>query len=146
MCSYHTVWQMKNITDDEYGNLSSTACPLLSTPLDTLFLLCHVYFQKLPSLFIHYFLCGWRLVGAHVSYAWCVYVCAHASTPVYFQSILFKDQTRGWWLIFLSPAFFHLLRKGGRGGEEKEEGSAFCTAQEYPPPLPDPPPSCPSEV
>lgn len=25
-----------------------------------------------------------------------VYVCAHASTPVYFQSILFKDQTRGW--------------------------------------------------
>lgn len=42
----------------------------------------------------------------------------HSASPDYFQSILFKDQTRGWWLIFLSLAFFHLLGKRRRGAQE----------------------------
>lgn len=64
-----------------------------------------------------------------------LYDCARASAPHSppcpphpFRSILFKDQTRGWWLIFFfSPStFFHLLRKERNGSAvNMDEGSAF---------------------
>lgn len=53
--------------------------------------------------------------------------CAHYRSP-YFQSTLFKDQTRSWWLIFLF-AFFHLL------GEREGEGSELCEVQPPHPPI-----------
>lgn len=136
MCPHHTAWQMKNITDEECGYLYSTACPFLSPPLNALFLSFTCLFPE-AAIFIHTLVPLWLEAGLGSRFLClmcvCVCVCAHAHSTVcvclrrrqhsvYFQSILFKDQTRGWWLIFLSPAFFHLLGKRRRGGEKKRRG------------------------
>lgn len=124
---------MRNITEERQIYLCGEACPLflfLSFPcfLFPMFISrsCHLY-----SYFV--FLCGWRLVGAHVCGACvcvCLCICQHS---VYFQSILFKDQTRGWWLIFLSLAL-SFISLGNDGGEErKRRGPPSTQAQEYRP-------------
>lgn len=48
----------------------------------------------------------------------CLCICQHS---VYFQSILFKDQTRGWWLIFLSLAL-SFISLGNEGGDKRKRG------------------------
>lgn len=159
---------MENGPDEECGNLPITACLVLSPPFYALFISFICLFPE-AAIFIHsQFLCGWRLARAHVSYvlvcecvcllgAGCICLCTRQHS-VYFQSILFKDQTRAWWLIFLSTAFFHLLRKKKEGREEKRRGLSStkarnnlhkCTTDHPPPPylggLTTPPRSAPKE-
>lgn len=63
-----------------------------------------------------------------------VYVLRTSQRSVYFQSILFKDQTRGWWLIFLPPRPppLSFISSGKGWGEERKRGGgpAFHIAQE----------------
>lgn len=60
----------------------------------------------------------------------CSFLFACQCTPCcspYFQSTLFKDQRRSWWLIFLF-IFFHLL------GKREREGSKLCEVEPPRPP------------
>ena len=68
----------------------------------------------------------------------------------YFQSILFKDQTRGWWLIFLSPRALSSPRERKEGGEARKRGGVRLPnrtgiTSTSPPHAPYPPPLHPSE-
>lgn len=52
-------------------------------------------------------------------------VCAYASTPVYFQSILFKDQTKRRVINLSFPRFLSSPWETKEGRREKEEGLAI---------------------
>lgn len=154
-------WKTKNSTEEKCGYLSSTACPILSPPFNALFTSFTCLFPE-AAIFIHTLVplwleAGWAARFLRMMCVWgfvCTCIClrtiVHAPALPLFQSILFKDQTRGWWLIFLSPAFFHLLGKRGRGGEKKRRGlpSTHTTGitSTSPPRAPNPPPLYPSEV
>ncbi len=94
-----------------------------------------------PNVCVCVCVCVLLLGGGGVSACVCLRTRQHS---VYFQSILFKDQTRAWWLISLFPAFFHLLWKmregrGGKRGEVRLPHSPGITSTSpprtlYPPP------------
>lgn len=147
------MFKTRNRAWERQPHLCGEACPLfllLSFPcfLFPMFISrsCHLYSYISSSV-----AGGWLgltfLVPVHtcVCVSVCLCMCQHS---VYFQSILFKDQTRGWWLIFLSLTFFHLLGKRRREGEKKRRGPPSTQAQEVRPrPLhPTALRSCPPEV
>lgn len=115
---------MRNITEERQRHLYSKACPLfrlLSFP-------CFLFPMFISRSFHLYSYIsssvagGWLgltfMVPVSVCVCVCLCICQHS---VYFQSILFKDQTRGWWLIFLSLAL-SFISLGNEGGEERNRG------------------------